>query len=174
MPIVWNPFSNNFDFTGSGSGGSITGAGTTNQLSYWDSATSISGDTNFNLDTTLGTLNLGTGSDVAKHQVLTSHSLAAGAFTDSLVFTVPVADKFVLVEYSVERGSANLRVGTLLIANDGTNISVVDNYSELGSTQLSLASPGVVHTINGANLEIRATSTGGASGTLKKLSRRWA
>jgi hypothetical protein len=99
--------------------------------------------------------------------------VAAGAGTDQLLFTLPLAKNFCVVEYSVVRGT-NYRIGTLLISNDGLNVNVVDTYSEIGDTQLELASPQVTHTINGSNIEIRYNSAGGSAGTFKKLMRRWA
>jgi len=156
-----------------GGGGTITGSGAANQLTYWTSASNVSGNANFSLDTTAGLLKLGSGSDILDITTLTQDVIAAGAFTDSLIFSFPAVNKYCIIEYSVTRGS-NLRLGTLLVTNDGVSVvNVVDNYSEIGSTDLDFSSPEVAHTISAGNVEIRATSIGGVAGTLKKSMRRW-
>ena len=163
--LTWTPVT--------GGGGSITGSGVAPRLTYWTSASNISSNVNFSLDTTAGLLKLGTGADILNVSTLTSDVIAAGAFTNSLMFSFPAVNTYCIIEYSVTRGS-NLRLGTLLVTNDGVSVvNVVDNYSEIGSTDLDFSSPEVVHTISGGNVEIRATSVGGVLGTLKKSMRRW-
>lgn len=157
---------------GSSTASGITGTGTATQLTFWSGSSSVTSDADFSVDTTTNTLNLGQGADILELSTLSSDAIAAGSFTDSLLFTYPDTYTFAIVEYSIER-STNLRVGTLSIINNGSAINVVDNYQENGSTNINLASPGVTHTLSGGNVEIRATSTGGAAGTFKKSMRRW-
>lgn len=171
MALVFNVFTGNFDYVGNSA--AVTGSGSTNQITYWNGSTVVAGNPKFTLDTTNNSLNLGSGADIAKLEILGNHAIAAGSFSNSVMFTFPATDTFAVIDYSIIRGSTNLRVGTLLVSNDGTNVNVIDNYSETGSTQINMASPGVGHTISGGNVQIKATSSGGSSGTLKTLVKRW-
>lgn len=154
-------------YTGGGGSG-ITGSGTAPRLAFWSGGSSITSNASFTVDTVNSALKLGD----AEHQALSYDSIPSGAFTDSLLFTFPSAYNFMIVEYSVERGT-DFRLGTLWITQNGSSINVVDNYSEVGTTNLLFASPVVTHTFSGSNVEIRYTSTGGSTGQFQKLIRRW-
>lgn len=163
--MTWDPVS--------GGGGSVTGSGVANQLTYWAAPSVVAGNANFTIDVPNKLLKLGSGSDILNISALASNAVAAGAFTDSIMFTFPAANTFCVIEYSITRGT-NLRIGTLLVTNDGVSVvNVVDNYSEIGSTDIDMSSPLVAHSISAGNVEIRATSTGGVAGTLKQTMRRW-
>jgi hypothetical protein len=175
MAVIFNPFTATLTLvpTSSGGGGDVSGVGSANQLAYWSASSTITGDASFSIDAVNKLLKLSSGLDIAELTTLSSDSIVAGAATNQLLFTFPLAKNFCVIEYSAIRDT-NYRMGTLLVANDGTNISVVDTYSEIGDTQLEFASPAVTHTINGSNVEIRYNSAGGSAGTFKKLMRRWA
>lgn len=175
MAVVFNPFTATLTYIppSTGGGGDVSGVGSANQLAYWSASSTITGDASFSIDAVNKLLKLSSGLDVAELTTLSSDSIAAGIGSNLLLFTFPLAKNFCVVEYSVVRGT-NYRIGTLLISNDGLNVNVVDTYSEIGDTQLEFATPGVSHTINGSNIEIRYNSVGGLVGTFKKLMRRWA
>jgi hypothetical protein len=175
MRAVFNPFTSQLQLINDagGGGGSLTGGGVANQIAYWSSATGLTSDATFSVDAVNKLLKLTSGLDVAEISALSSESIAAGVAANQLLFSFPQSKNFCVVEYSAVRGS-NYRLGTLLVTNDGTNINVIDTFSEIGDTQLELASPAVSHTFNGGNVEIRYNSAGGLAGTFKKLMRRWA
>jgi hypothetical protein len=151
----------------------ITGSGSAQQIAVWNSPTNVTGNSNFTIDTTNGTLNLGSGADVVQHTILTDTALAANQ-TDALLFTYSTSYTFAVVEYSAVCPTGNYRIGTLLITQDGSaNVNVVDTYSEVRSTGLILASPTVTHTISGSNVQIRYSSAAGTVGTFKYAVRRW-
>jgi len=154
-------------------GSTVTGSGATQQMTVWSSGTALTGNANFTIDTSALVMKLGSGSNIAEHTVLNADSVSSGVNTNALLFTYPDTYRYVVVEYSVDRGAGNYRLGTLLITHDGTTPNVVDTYTEVGSTQVTLASPTVTHTIAGGNVEIRYTTAGGSAGTFKRLIRRW-
>ena len=154
-------------------GSSITGTGAAQQIAIWSGASAVTGNANFTIDTSAMVLKLGSGSNVAELTVLNADSISSGASTGTLLFTYPVGYRYVTVEYSIDRGAGNYRLGQLLLTHDGTTVNAIDTYSEIGSTQITLASPGVTHTISGGNVEVRYNSAGGSAGTFKRLIRRW-
>lgn len=154
---------------GGGGGGSISGTGAANQVAYWSNANTLAGNANFIVDLSSNYMKVGS----METDLLTDNTIPAGSFVDQVVFSIPSTYLFAVVDYSVERGAGNYRLGTLLITHDGGNVNVVDTYSEINDTQLILASPTVVHTINAGMIEVRATSLGGTVGTFKKTIRRW-
>lgn len=158
-----------------GGGSSVTGSGSAQQIGIWTSPTNISGNANFTIDTSAGTLKLGSGADVVEHTILQEVAIAAGTQSDALLFTYSTAYTFMVVEYSAVTGPGNYRIGTLLITQDAAaNVSVIDTFSEVGSTNLFFASPTVTHTISGSTVQIRySESAGGPGGTFKYAVRRW-
>jgi hypothetical protein len=152
----------------------ITGSGSAQQIAIWSSPTNVTGNANFTIDTGSGTLKLGSGSDIVEHTILTDTAIAATSQTDALLFTYNTGYTFAVIEYSIVRGAGNYRIGTLLITQDASaTVNVIDTFSEVGSTNIFLASPTVTHTINGSNVEIRYSSGAGSAGTFKYSMRRW-
>ena len=160
-------------YTGGG-GGSVTGTGAATQIALWTGTSNLSGNANFTYDTSTDSLQLGSGSNILQETILQSVSIPSGAQTNTLMFTYSTAYTFAVVEYSAVMGS-NYRTGTLLITQDSaTIVQVIDTYSEIGTTGLTFATPGVTDTISGASVQIRFNSTGVAgAGIFKYSMRRW-
>ena len=152
----------------SGDGSNLTGV-----VSYTDTDTELyinsknvisgssqlSGDTIDNLTITNGTFD-GTVSTDSMMIVSSSYSYSENLDVDS---TVPEVIATILVsscdgiffDYLVKNGS-NVRIGTLLVAHDGTNISYADNSTtDIGDTSGIILSA----QITGLNLELIASTT---------------
>lgn len=154
----------------SGGTSNVTGGGGAQQIGIWSSASNITGNSNFTINTSTGVMNVGG----VEHTSLVSVPVLAGVRNNQLLFSYSSSYKFAVIDYSIEKGAGNLRQGTLNITQDGvSNVNVVDTYSELGLSEISLASPIVTHTINSGQVEIRYSSTGGSAGTFKYSVRRW-
>ena len=159
-----------------GSGSTITGNGSSQQIGIWSSPTNIVGNNNFTIDTAAGSLKLGSGSNTVEHTILQTATIASGAQTNAILLTYSATYTFAVIEYSVTDNAGNHRVGSLLVTHNSINsVNVVDTFSEVGSTNLTFASPTVTHTISGATVEIRYNeASGGTGGVFKYSMRRWA
>lgn len=90
--------------------------------------------------------------------------------TTAVFLSYPKTNEFVIMEYSVSRQTGR-RIGRMLIVNNGTTISVVDEYNEqdIGTGNSFSA------VVNGSNIDVSYTLSGtGFNGSLKYATREWA
>jgi hypothetical protein len=156
-------------YSSSGSS-SVFGSGAAQQIAIWNGTNTVTGSDHFKINTAALTLNMG----LAEMTILDSDNISAGVYNNLELFTYPDTYRFVVVDYSVTRGTT-YRVGSLHIIHDGTSVNVTDTYSDIGDTNIELASPFVTHTVSGGFVSIKCNSIGlgGDAGTLKKVMTRW-
>jgi hypothetical protein len=150
-------------YTGAtGTGGSAGGGA--NQIQY-NSGGLLAGNTNFTIDTTDLSLDL----NGLRQMVLSSGIVVTdNVVVPTVLFTYDKSYNYVVIEYSVDKNSAN-RTGRLLIANNGTLTSTSDDYVEIGATGVAFTS-----NISGSNVQILFTATNtGSNGTFKYSMRKW-
>lgn len=98
------------------------------------------------------------------------HSLALAA-TSSGVISALTVDKSVYdsmkIDYKIAAGS-NSRVGTLLVAVNGSNIAITDTYAETGDTDITFSAA-----LNVNDLEISFNNPSASAGTMRAQSRRF-
>lgn len=84
------------------------------------------------------------------------------------VLSYAASNTFALYEYSIKRDN-NYRVGRLLLATDGTSVSLTDDHTEQGSTGITLSA-----TVSGANVVIQYMSTNtGFNSSFKYFRKLW-
>lgn len=149
-------------YSGGGSGGSAGGANTEVQF---NNAGSLDGDSRFKWDASAGAIDL----NGAKFGVLSSGiTLNDNQVAPALAFQFAKSFSFVIVEYSISRDT-DYRVGRLLIPNNGSTVSLNDDYVETGSTGITFSA-----SVSGANINVNYTSTSTTfTGTLKYTIRKW-
>lgn len=89
--------------------------------------------------------------------------------TNGTVFTVQYAgSEYMIIDFSVNRATTR-ETGTLHVTSDGTNVSISEGGSYLGTSGVSFS--GI---ISGGNLILRYTTTStGSTATMKFMVRRW-
>jgi hypothetical protein len=89
--------------------------------------------------------------------------------TDTSFLTASASvNKYMVIEYSIERGSNN-QIGRMLVVNNGTTASISDD-------NVNTASVGVTFdaSISGSDIILTYSTTNtGNTGTLKLVKRRW-
>ncbi len=149
-------------YTGGGAGSGAP-AGSSGDIQYNASGT-LAGNSNFKLDTALGVLNLN-GLEIS---TLISTPLLDNQGAAVNLFGIPTSYKFAIVEYSVDK-SGSYRVGRLLVTNDGTNVSISDDYVEQNASGVLFSA-----VISGGNANVQyVSSNAGSDGTFKYSVRRW-
>lgn len=99
---------------------------------------------------------------------LNSASLTDNTTVTAASWTVATYDT-IIITYSLKRGSANHATGKLFITTDGTNASIAEARTEIGTLGVSFTVD-----ISGASLRLRATQTStGTAATMKYLEEKW-
>lgn len=149
-------------YSGGGSGGSAGGANTEVQF---NNSGSLDGDSRFKWDASAGAIDL----NGAKFGVLSSGiTLNDNQVAPALAFQYAKSFSFVIIEYSIVRDT-DYRVGRLLVPNNGSSVSLSDDFVETGSTGITFNV-----SVSGANINVNYTSTStGFTGTLKYTIRKW-
>lgn len=149
-------------YSGGGSGGSAGGANTEVQF---NNSGSLDGDSRFKWDASAGAIDL----NGAKFGVLSSGiTLNDNQVAPALAFQYAKSFSFVIIEYSIVRDT-DYRVGRLLVPNNGSSVSLSDDFVETGSTGITFSV-----SVSGANINVNYTSTStGFTGTLKYTIRKW-
>lgn len=93
--------------------------------------------------------------DFYEEEYIHASTLAANITAVAADFTFAHASfEGMLVEYKMKQATTNrVRVGSLMVATDGTNASITDTASETGDVQISWSAA-----VNGANLELSYTN----------------
>lgn len=98
------------------------------------------------------------------------HNIALAGSTSAIIseFTVSAStyDAF-KVDYRLFSAS-NVRVGTLFVASNGSVVSLTDQFSETGDTQVSFSAA-----LNAGNIEVSFNNPNAGAGTLRAQSRRF-
>lgn len=147
-------------FTGS----TAVAAGPNYSLQYNNGGT-IDGNANFEVDLTDLSLNL----NGLRQTVLSSaYTLADNISTPTTLFSYLNSYRYAIIEYSVDRNGFK-RVGRLLVSNDGSAITVSDDYVETGLTGTVFSA-----VLSGPNVNIQfMTSATGNNGVFKYSMRKW-
>jgi hypothetical protein len=98
----------------------------------------------------------------ALQQLVLNDNQASAATIDS--FAHASFDSFV-IKYSLKRGASNKETGVLMIATDGTNASIAQSASSLGTLGVTFSVD-----VSGADIRLRYTST--STGTAPTISWR--
>jgi len=156
------------EITITAAGGSGTGSpgGNDTTIQYND-AGSFNGDDEFKWDATDKAINLdGLKIDKLSDPVTLNNDQSSPA----QIFSMSASEnKYMVIEYSIERGSHN-QIGRLLIVNNGSNASVSDDYVNTNDLGITFSVD-----ISASNVILSYTSTNtGNTGTLKLVKRRWA
>jgi hypothetical protein len=153
----------NYSTSGSPAGAA---AGTIGDVQFHGTAGILDGDTRFKWDTATGSLNLN-GLEVSSLSGAVPLN-DAQALPDDIIQYNAAANKFMIMEYSVERG-IDTRVGRLLVTSNGVIVDAADDFTETLPTGVTLSAD-----VFGGNVRIRyiTTATGNAA-TFKYSFRRW-
>lgn len=92
------------------------------------------------------------------------------SMTNQVFFTfIANGHEATFVDYILNRGTGNVRIGTLMVLRQGSTVEVSDQHGELGTTGVTFSA-----VINGSNVDVRYTSTAGVDGTIAYNARHWA
>lgn len=150
-------------YAGGGGGGA---AGGSNGDIQYNNAGTLAGDSRNQWDSTLGAINL---NGLRIGALSSGVTLNDNQVSTALAIQYDKSYRFAILEYSIQRNT-DFRVGRLLVPNNGTSVSLNDDYVETGSTGVTFSAA-----ISGSNVNINYTSTNtGFTGTLKYSIRRWA
>lgn len=171
MGLVFNPFTNTFDFTGSGgSGGSVAWKAPVADESTLPGSGNTVGDARVAIDT--GNIFTWSGSawvnQSSGEAPLTSVSLSDSVTDQPLVILNKVSESSVFLEYSILRNGISEN-GELQINTNGTTSALGGDYSSTGSTGITFSTD-----ISGSNLRLLYSSSAlGVSGTFKYKIKKW-
>jgi hypothetical protein len=146
-----------------GGGGSGTPGGDDGQVQFNNGGT-FDADSKFAWDNTNKQLNL----NGFKIESLGSETLLNNQTSVTLMSFTHAVEKFIVVEYSIERGS-DVRLGHLKLATNGVTASLDDifvNTDDVGVTFSAV--------VSGLSVEIKYSTTNlGTSATMKYSRRKW-
>lgn len=150
--------------TYSAAAASVSAAGVNSNIQI-NSAGVLGASSNFSYDSTnnileLGNLNIG---------ILSTASILDNQASAANLIAYAATNDVAIIEYSIKRGAANVRVGRLMVATDGTTVSVTDDFNEQGTAGVNFSA-----VISGSDIQLQYTSTStGTAGTFKYSFRRW-
>lgn len=149
-------------YSGVGGGGAAGGA---NKDVQFNNGGALDGDSRLQWDATLGALDF----NGMKYGVLSSGiTLLDNQASPVLAVAYDKTYNFVIIEYSISRGGES-RVGRLILPNNGTSVSINDDFVDTASVGIVFSA-----SIVGSNVNINYTSTStGSNGTFKYTIRRW-
>lgn len=151
------------NYTGFAGGGSAGGA---NSEIQYNNGGSLAGDPDFVWDNVTKEV----GMNGLKISVLQGPAtLLDNTASPTNIFTYTAATyRFAIIEYSIERNT-DFEVGRLLIANNGTIVSITDDSTATAPTGIDFSAA-----VNGADIEVKYTSTStGFNASMKYSMRRW-
>lgn len=101
---------------------------------------------------------------------LTTVALADNQVAAADALTIPVANTYCFILYSIKRGAANVEGGMMVLLNDGTSADLTIDSGLIGTTGVTLTAD-----VSGANVRVRYTSTAtGVAPSLKYAVIKWA
>lgn len=101
---------------------------------------------------------------------LTSLSIPNNQAAPAPLFTIPVANTYCFILYSILRQGINVEGGTMLLLNDGTSADLTIDSAVLGATGIALSAD-----VSGGNVRVLATSTNtGFTAAFKYAVIKWA
>ena len=150
----------------SGSGPVSSVAAGNNKNIQFNSAGFLAGNNNFNIDTSLGELQLGSYSI----KIISTATIADNQSAPALLLSYSATSyPYSVFDYSVSRNGSH-RVGRLFVVTDGIQVSVTDDFNEIGDCGFGWTG----HVISGGNIQVKYISdTQGANGLFKYSQRRW-
>lgn len=131
------------------SSSNITGSGANNQLVFWTGANTVSGNTNFTIDTSLGLLKLGA---LSISGVTAPITLLDNTAVSTTIFSYPKTKRHATMLFGIER-NGEYRTGELFLANNGT--IVVDNGEFVETALLGVY---ITAIISGSNVDLQYTT----------------
>lgn len=151
----------------SGAAAAPTAAGGPVNSVQFNSAGAVTGNANFAIDVSDLSMNF----NGLRHGTLSSPiTLANNQATAANLFTIDGGlYPFAVIEYSVVKES-HIRVGQVIVAYNGTTVSLTETFSQTGATGFTISA------IKSGNLiQFQYTTTAGAgTGTFKYSWRKWA
>lgn len=150
-----------------GGGATVSGAPLSGEIALFTSATDITGNSNFKIDTSDGSFNLN-GLHIGTLQgpvTLLDNSITPVVMLamDSTLYP------FSIIEYSVVRNGER-KVGRLMMTHNGVIANVSDDFSPTADLGISFLAD-----ISGANIRLKyETTSTGFDGTMKYSIRKWA
>jgi hypothetical protein len=101
---------------------------------------------------------------------LTTVALADNQVAAADAITIPLANSYCFILYSIKRGAANVEGGMMVLLNDGANADLTIDSGLIGTTGVALTAD-----VSGANVRVRYTSTNtGTAPSLKYAVIKWA
>lgn len=157
-------------YSGSG-GGSVTAAGSLGDVQFHGVGDVLDAVSEFNWDDSNKELNLDGLRIASLAGPLTLNDNVSPAAT---LFTInQTLFKFVIIEYSVTRGTES-RIGHLRICHNGTVANYSDDFVDTGGAGIGLGEVTFTADLSGGNIRVRYTTTNtGNSGSFKYSVRKW-